>query len=208
MDVRVSSQHRSPRPPETPPPSHLLSDEKLVELLVGRMHPQALASLRSALQQGHDSQQMSDGHWGIRELGEQRLPVDSILFTQKHGSEVFGRGPHQGYSLESLVDDLSAERVSMTHPRLKIKVFSWPGRGLVSVDNRRLYCFKRYQELLRARTSADAQVQVVADVFELPPGFASMARHSEFDRLLQHYNGGSGQWLKVRSASSGGKRSS
>ena len=65
--------------------------------------------------------------------------VDDILYTQKTCSEVFS----DGSSLQDSVAGLDSGRVNpLREPKLRVTVARWPGRGLVSLDNRRVWCFK------------------------------------------------------------------
>ena len=71
----------------------------------------------------------------------------------------------------------------------------WPERGLVSIDNRRVWSLKEHQKHVRRRNGGD--VYVSAWVFQLPDMFASLAQHPELERLMQHYDGGDGTHLRL-----------
>ena len=134
------------------------------------------SSLEETVEVYSSEEDDDDDEWRICDLGVQRVPVDQLLSTRDavgaDGPGVFSNGPHAGRNLETLVSDLEAGRVSMSHPSLQLTVFSWPGHGLVAIGSRRLHCFKQYQDIVRSRTGQD--VEVVAKVFKLPPAFARL----------------------------------
>ncbi|CAE8599589.1 unnamed protein product [Polarella glacialis] len=121
----------------------------------------------------------------LEHLGQQSLNLNDVAYTQTSISERF----RDGRPLTILIDALNSGRVSLSHPQLRISVIDWPGRGLKSIDNRRLNCFRRHQEYLSRRAGAAQEVFVQADVYRLPESFIKLAAGSPFffERFLKHY---------------------
>jgi len=115
----------------------------------------------------------------LQYIGVRKLPVDDIFFTQNSISPYF----RDGRRLETLIDDLCSGRADLGSDGLRIQVMEWPGRGFLSLDNRRVYCFKRYQDLC-----AGAVVRVRAQVWRLPSGFTRLVEdHRVMGRFLRNF---------------------
>ncbi len=74
--------------------------------------------------------------------------------------------------LQSLVDDLVSGRADlMNDSRLRIQGMDWPQEGLISLDNRRMWCFMRFRSRFPQRI-----VRVKAHVWRLPTAFARLVQ--------------------------------
>lgn len=135
-----------------------------------------------------------DSH-GVRYLGQHLVRIADLLFTQPSISHRFtDRRP-----LGELVNDLNAGLVDpLTEPSLRLDVVLWPKRGLISLDNRRLWCLREHQEHVW-RTGGDHR-SVRARVFELPESFEHLVQSSPIvDKFLRHYDPvGGGRFARVR----------
>ena len=117
--------------------------------------------------------------YNLQYLGEQDLVPDDIRFSP----DSIGSKFQNGEPLERLVADLRSGRVNhRTDSRLKIKVMEWPGRGPISMDNRRLHCLKQYQ-IHHMHTA----VVVRAQVWRLPGMFIDLVERNKImmDFLLK-----------------------
>lgn len=111
-------------------------------------------------------------------LGIRSVNLNDVAWTQASIRDTF----RDGRALSDLVRELNDGAVSLSHPRLKIRVIDWPGRGLKSLDNRRLSCFKEHQ----AHVGGDVFIQ--ADVWRLPDSFVKLAASSPIvEVFLKHY---------------------
>ena len=81
-------------------------------------------------------------------VGERLLDVDQLLYSQTSISQRFS----DGRLLQNLIADPDFGRVDPLHcAALKLTVADWPGRGYVSLDNRRAWCLHQHQSHVRTR---------------------------------------------------------
>eukprot|EP00931_Biecheleriopsis_adriatica_P074747 TRINITY_DN48753_c0_g1_i1.p1 TRINITY_DN48753_c0_g1~~TRINITY_DN48753_c0_g1_i1.p1 ORF type:complete len:213 (-),score=3.55 TRINITY_DN48753_c0_g1_i1:38-646(-) len=123
------------------------------------------------------------------------MPVDRIDYSQGNCSRCF----RDGKPLDQLVTELMEGRWDPESAHfLKLECIRKAGRhgetSLLSNDNRRLWCLKKYQELLRKHRNNQAEevrVRVsISDAGDLQP---------QFRRFLQRYDPTyGGQSIKVR----------
>jgi hypothetical protein len=125
----------------------------------------------------------------LENIGMCEIPVADILFCQVSiGSTFRDRRP-----LDSLTDDLLSARVSMAHPNLRIDVMLWRGTGYISRNNRRMYCFRAYQE------HVDWTVKAHAQVWRLPASFTNLVDDNDIMRkFLRNYENPSTRLPRVR----------
>ena len=117
----------------------------------------------------------SPRRWQFERLGIQTLRADDVLYSQTSMSDRFS----DGSLLSTLVRDLLSGNADLFRDeRLCLTVADWPGRGLVSIDNRRLWCIKQYQEHERQEGGSDVYLRAV--VFRLPQEFAQMTQVRDF----------------------------
>lgn len=77
------------------------------------------------------------------------VTADEVLYTQAECSAHFNAGQHRGQPLEDLIDAIIRDpEYTLKDDRLIIDVVK-KGSALLSVDNRRLYCFKEAQRTLK-----------------------------------------------------------
>ena len=95
-------------------------------------------------------------------------------------SDSIGCQFRNGEPLERLVTDLCSGQVDhRTDRRMRIKVMEWPGRGYISMDNRRLHCFQH----------ANCRV-VRAQVWRLPAAFIDLVEHNNLmEAFLRKFDG-------------------
>ena len=73
-----------------------------------------------------------------------------------------------------LVSDLRSGRVNhRSDKRMKINVMDWPGRGYISMDNRRLHCLKEYQT-----RCVPPSITVRAELWRLPRVFVDLVEQN------------------------------
>lgn len=166
-----------------------VKDERLSESCEASTHGLVDIPAKSAL---FENKSMSDADVGLKRLGETLIAVDDVRYTQASIAPTFS----DGSPLQKLVDDLKNGLDIMRTPGLRLTVLRWPGRGLYSVDNRRLWCFKQFQEHVRARDGGI--VRTSALLCELPISFARLAQEPEVDRMLKHYDGGRNECVRIR----------
>ena len=135
--------------------------------------------------------------WQLASLGEMQLGVDEVGWTQRSiGCQFRNQEP-----LEKLIYDLRRGCADpLSDSSLQIDVIKWPGRGYVSLDNRRMYCFWEHQNFLRQQQGSDKEVMISARVYELPKAFDSLVRnHSQImEKFLCHYEQAGDRLPRVR----------
>lgn len=110
---------------------------------------------------------------------DKTIKVSKLRYTQEKMSNYF----RDGKSLDALVDSLKSGQVSTSSAFLKLNVVHWPQKGYFSIDNRRLWCLKRFQESERER------VCVAVRVFPLSKEFVDhMTSHPKYLSFLRHYD--------------------
>merc|ERR1712224_916960 len=109
------------------------------------------------------------------------VTIDSVLQTHNDISGQFGNG--KGF--DELVIQLDNGFIDpLAVPFLKLDVFEWPGRGLYSINNRRLYCLKVHQDHMRPFNHT---VRINVRIYPLPQGFADLMAHPAYEKFMRSY---------------------
>eukprot|EP00397_Hematodinium_sp_SG-2012_P000604 GEMP01000605.1.p1 GENE.GEMP01000605.1~~GEMP01000605.1.p1 ORF type:complete len:1845 (+),score=340.38 GEMP01000605.1:31-5535(+) len=85
-----------------------------------------------------------------------RVSIDEVFYTQHSISSTFGSGLHAGKPLDTLVEDLL---IGVTQPEfLELSGAKFRNR-IFSLNNRRLYCLKQYQNMTGGKTFINIKLQ-------------------------------------------------
>ena len=127
--------------------------------------------------------------WQVVPLGIREVKVTDLLYSQTSISDHF----QDGSPIHRLVADLKSGTVHPLQLR-PLRVIDWPGRGLVTLDHRRVWCLKRFQEQLRET------VHVKVDIYQLPGNLEHLFQiHPVLNELMRkYYTRGSGLRVNIR----------